>query len=331
MKKISWGVISTANIGMAKVIPAMQKGTYCQVNAIASRSLETAQKAAEKLSIDKAYGSYKDLLADGEIQAVYIPLPNHLHVPWIIECLKAGKHVLCEKPLTMNYADALFLQNEIKKYPGLKVMEAFMYRHHPQIIHTKKMITEGKIGPVRNMHAVFNYFNVNPDNIRNKADIGGGGLLDIGCYCISITRFFFGSEPLRVSGFVEYDPVMKIDRLASGLLEFDNGSATFSCSTQMADHQYAVVFGPKGKIELTNPFTPQANEKTSVTCTMDSDNIEKIEFEAVDQYTLQGDLFSKALLEENDIPTPLEDALANMKVIDAVFESAQKRAFVSLM
>jgi predicted dehydrogenase len=330
MNKVSWGVISTANIGVAKVIPAMQKGIYSAITAIASRKLQTAQAAAQKLNIPKAYGSYEELIADKDIQAVYIPLPNHLHVKWILESLGAGKHVLCEKPVTMNYKDALGLNEEIRKYPHLKVMEAFMYRHHPQIIHTKRMIREGKIGSVRNMHSVFNYYNDDPNNIRNMADIGGGGLLDIGCYCISITRHLFGEEPLRVAGYIDFDPRFKTDRLASAILEFKSGTATFTCSTQMADHKYAVVFGTKGKIELSNPFVPQADEKALIKYTNDSNKIENIEFEAVDQYTIQGDLFSKAIIENSRVFTPFEDALANMKVIDAVFESAKKGESVVL-
>jgi len=329
MTKIRWGIISTANIGMTKVIPAMQHGKYTEVTAISSRKLETAEEAAQKLKIPKAYGSYEKLLADNEIDAIYIPLPNHLHVQWIIKSLQAGKHVLCEKPVTMNYQDAVDLYNDIQKFPDLKVMEAFMYRHHPQIQHTKKLILEGAIGDLKNMHSIFSYHHVNPDNIRNKADIGGGGLLDIGCYCISISRFMFNDEPKRVSGAIQFDPNFKTDRLASAVLEFKNGTATLSCSTQLIHHQHALLFGDTGKIELPVPFTPQADEKTTLIKTADN-RVEEIEFDPVDQYTLQGDYFSKAILDDTDIPTPFKDAVANMRVIDAVFESAQKGTIIEI-
>ena len=329
MSKIKWGVISTANIGTAKVIPAMQRGTYSEIIAIASRNIATAQKAAQELKIAKAYGSYEEILADKEIDAIYIPLPNHLHVEWLLKSLQAGKHVLCEKPITMNYQDAQDLYKDIKKFPELKVMEAFMYRHHPHIQHTKKLILDGVIGELKNMHAVFTYYNVDPKNIRNMADIGGGGLLDIGCYCISISRFMFDAEPLRVNAVIDFDPEFKTDRLVSAVLEFEKGSSTFSCSTQLSHHQHALIFGTEGKIELRQPFTPQADEKTVIMKT-DSNGFEEIQFDAVDQYTLQGDYFSKAIIEDSEVFTPLEDALANMKVINAVIESARKGTSVEV-
>lgn len=329
MSKIKWGVISTANIGTGKVIPAMQRGKYSDVIAIASRNIASAQKAAKELKIAKAYGSYEEILTDKEVDAIYIPLPNHLHVKWLIKSLQAGKHVLCEKPITMNYQDALDLYEEVKKFPDLKVMEAFMYRHHPHIQQTRKLIRDGVIGDLKNMHAVFTYHNVDPTNIRNMADIGGGGLLDIGCYCISISRFMFDAEPLRVSSIIDFDPEFKTDRLVSAVLEFDKGSATFSCSTQLSHHQHTLIFGSKGKIELRQPFTPQADEKTFIIKT-DSNGLEEIEFDAVDQYTLQGDYFSKAIMDNTEVFTPLEDAIANMKVINAVFESARKGSAVEV-
>ena len=203
MKRIRWGVLSTARIGTETVIPAMQLGEYCTVAAIASRQLEKAQAAARKLDIKKAYGSYEELLSDPDIDAVYIPLPNHLHVPWTIKALNAGKHVLCEKPIGLSAAEAQKLLSVARKFPRLKVMEAFMYRHHPQWQWAKQKVNEGKIGEVRTIQSFFSYYNNDPDNIRNKADIGGGGLMDIGCYCISLSRFIFGAEPWRVCGIME--------------------------------------------------------------------------------------------------------------------------------
>ena len=330
MKKVKWGVLSTANIGVAKVIPAMQLGEYCDIVAISSRNFEKAKAAAEKLKIPKAYGSYEALIADDEIEAVYIPVPNHLHLELSIKALEAGKHVLCEKPIGMDAKEARYLLNTAKKYPGLKVMEAFMYRHHPQIIEIKKLIDDGVIGEVRNVHTVFTYHNIDPDNVRNKADIGGGGLLDIGCYCISMTRLLFDDEPKKISGFIEFDPEMKIDRLASAVLEFEKGTATFTCSTQIPFQQKAIISGEKGKIEFLIPFTPAPDEKPKVILHTEDETKEML-LEAQNHYTLQGDLFSKAILENTPVFTPLEDAVANMNVIDAVFESARTGASVAII
>src|SRR5262245_39611191 len=254
MPKVRWGVLSTANIGTQKVLPAMQRGQYCEIAAIASRDLAKAQAAAARLGIPKAYGSYEELLADPEIDAVYNPMPNHLHVPWSIKALEAGKHVLCEKPIALSSAQAQELVDAAKQYPALKVMEAFMYRHHPQWQRTKAIVSVGGIGSLRTIHSFFSYYNDDPTNIRNQSDIGGGGLMDIGCYNISLSRFIFGGEPQRVCGIVEYDPQLKTDRLASGMLDFGTGTATFTCSTQLANYQRVHIFGDKGRIEIEIPF-----------------------------------------------------------------------------
>lgn len=320
MKKISWGVLSTAKIGRQKVIPAMQKGKNSQVAAIASRDLGKAQKVARELGIPKAYGTYDELLADRDIEAIYIPLPNRLHVEWTIKSLQAGKHVLCEKPIAVNGREAEHLLHEAGKFPGLKVKEAFMYRHHPQWLKAREVVHGGAIGELKTLHSIFTYYNVDPNDVRNQFEIGGGGLLDIGCYCISVARFIFNGEPKRVCGTVDYDPHMKIDRLASGVLDFGNGTATFSCSTQTAHHQRVEVYGTLGNLEITVPFTPRPDE----TCRLihrTASKTKEILVEAHDQYTIQGDLFSQAIINDTPAPTPLADAVANMKVIDAVFAS----------
>ena len=322
MKKIRWGVLSTAKIAIEEVIPAMQLGEYCKFTAIASRQLEKAQAAARRLGIEKAYGSYEELLADCDVDAVYLPLPNHLHVPWAIKALKAGKHVLCEKPLGLNAAEAQELLEASRKFPRLKVMEAFMYRHHPQWQWAKKRVSEGKIGELRTIHSFFSYYNSDPNNIRNKADIGGGGLMDIGCYCISLSRFIFGAEPRRVCGIREEDPEMKIDRLTSGLLEFTNGTSTFTCATQLVPYQRVNIFGTKGRIEIEIPFNPPPDRSCKIWYGDDA-RIEEVILEICNQYTIQGDLFSRAVLEDREVPTPLEDAVANMQVIDALVRSAR--------
>ena len=329
MRKVKWGVLSTAKIGLKQVIPAMQKGLYSEISAIASRNDEAAQNAAEKMTIDKPYGSYEELLDDPTIEAVYIPLPNHLHVEWTEKCMQAGKHVLLEKPIGLNYQEAEQLLKIAGNYPKVKLMEAFMYRHHPQMVEVKRLIDDGTIGEVRSVFSTFTYYNNDPKDIRNQADIGGGGLLDIGCYCISIARFLFRSEPNRVSGSIEFDPRLKIDRLASGILDFEEGMSTFVCSTQLVNQQYARVLGTKGKIEIGTPFTPQPNEHAKIILDNGAKRKE-ITFEPCDKYTIQGDLFSIAILNDQDPPTPIEDGIANMKVIDAIFKSAESGKFISL-
>lgn len=329
MSKVSWGVLSTAKIGLEKVIPAMQKGEYISVNSIASRNLEKAKSAAKDLGIPKTYGTYEELLADKEIEAVYISLPNHLHVEWTIKSLQAGKHVLCEKPISLSYKEALYLESEIKKYPDLKVMEAFMYRHHPQWVTIKQIIKSGEIGELKTTHSIFTYYNVNPADIRNQAEIGGGGLLDIGCYCISASRYIFEDEPIKVAGSLEFDPKMKIDRLASGVLEFRNGNSTFMCSTQVPFFAKVEIFGTKGRIEIEKPFTPEPDKQSKIIVYKDSETKELIN-EPINQYTIQGDLFSQAILNNTDVPTPIEDAAANMKVIDGIFESAKENSWINI-
>jgi predicted dehydrogenase len=322
MKKIRWGVLSTAKIGTEKVIPAMQLGEYGKFTAIASRQLEKAQEAARWLGIEKAYGSYEELLADCDVDAVYLPLPNHLHVPWAIKALKAGKHVLCEKPIGLNAAEAQELLEASRKFPRLKVMEAFMYRHHPQWQWAKKRVSEGKIGELRTIQSFFSYYNSDPNNIRNKADTGGGGLMDIGCYCISLSRFIFGAEPRRVCSIREEDPEMKVDRLTSGILEFASGTSTFTCATQLVPYQRVNIFGTKGRIEIEIPFNPPPDRPCKI-WHGDDVSIEEVILEICNQYTIQGDLFSRAVLEDREVPTPLEDAVANMQVIDALVRSAR--------
>ena len=322
MKKVRWGVLSTAKIGTKKVIPAMQLGEYCKFTAIASRQLEKAQAAARRLGIEKAYGSYEELLADCDVDAIYLPLPNHLHVPWALKALKAGKHVLCEKPIGLNAAEAQELLEASRKFPRLKVMEAFMYQHHPQWQWAKKRVFEGKIGELRTIQSFFSYYNSDPNNIRNKADTGGGGLMDIGCYCISLSRFIFGAEPRRVCGIMEEDPEMKVDRLTSGILEFASGTSTFTCATQLVRYQRVNIFGTKGRIEIEIPFNTPPDQPCKIWHGDDA-RIEEVILGICNQYTIQGDLFSRAVLEGREVPTPLEDAVANMQVIDALARSAR--------
>src|SRR5215475_3826091 len=334
MNKVRWGILSTSNFAQTKVIPALLKCEHVEVAAIASRDRARAYEAAGKFGVPKAYGSYEELLADPEIEVIYNPAPNHLHVPWAIKALEAGKHTLCEKPIGLSAAEAMRLLDASKKYPELKVMEAFMYRHHPQWRRAKGLVEEGGVGVLRTIHSFFSYFNDNPDNIRNKPEIGGGGLMDIGCYNISLSRLIFGEEPRRVLGVFDYDKNFKTDRLASGILEFGHGdfghgTATFTCSTQLAPYQRANIFGDAGRIEIEIPFNAPPDRACRIWHATAA-GVEEITFDICDQYTIQGEEFSMAVINDTPVPTPLEDAVANMKVIEAVVESGRSDRWIEM-
>lgn len=322
MAKVRWGVLSTSDLALKQVIPAMQQGQYSEISAIASRSLALAQTAAARLGIPKAYGSYEELLADPDIDAIYNPLPNHLHVSWSIKALEAGKHVLCEKPIAMTAAEAQTLADAGKAHPNLKLMEAFMYRHHPQWQRAKQLVAQGKIGELRTVQTIFSYFLEDPNNIRNIAAVGGGAMMDIGCYAVSVPRFIFGAEPRRVTAIVEYDPRFKTDRLASAVLDFEIGTATFTCGTQLSPYQRVNILGTQGRIEIEIPFNAPKDRPCKIWHEHDG-QIEEITFETCNQYTLQGDMFSQAVLNNTPVFTPMEDAVANMQTIEAVLESAR--------
>jgi predicted dehydrogenase len=327
MSKLRFGVLSTARIGVEKVIPAMQRGSRTEVTAIASREPGRARAAAERLGIAHAYGSYEELLAAPTVDAVYIPLPNHLHVRWAIAALEAGKHVLVEKPIGLSAAEGQKLVDAAAAYPQLKVMEAFMYRHHPQWQRARQLVADGQIGELRTIQSFFSYYNNDARNIRNQVEAGGGGMADIGCYCVSLARFLFDAEPQRVMGWVEYDPEFQTDRLASGILDFGRGTSTFTCGTQLALFQRVNIVGTQGRVEIDIPF----NAPPDRPCTMRhqrGNQVEEIALEVCDQYTIQGDLFAGAVLDGHEVPTPLEDAVANMRVVEAVVTSSKAGTWV---
>lgn len=329
MKKVRWGILSTAKIGREKVIPAMQKGEFCDVVAIASRNKEAAQAEADRLNISKAYGSYEELLADKEVDAIYIPLPNDMHVEWAIKCLEANKHVLCEKPIGLTSQEAQQLLNVAKQKPHLKIMEAFMYRFHPQWKYAKKLVDDKVIGEVKTIQTFFSYYNVDPNNIRNKKEAGGGGMMDIGCYCVSFPRFIFEKEPAKVLGILELDPQLQTDRIASGILDFTNATSAFTCSTQLFPYQRVNILGTEGRIEIDIPVNAPSDLQTEIRHYSKAGS-GKIVFDPVDQYTLQGDVFSKCILENTPVPFGLEDAVNNMKVIEAVFKSSEEGKWITI-
>jgi len=323
VKKVRWGILSTANIGMEKVIPAIQQSAHSDVVAIASRDLAKAQQAADQLGIARAHGSYEALLADPEIDAIYNPLPNHLHVPMTVAATRAGKHVLCEKPIARTAAEAEGLRDCA---PGKLVMEAFMIRFHPQWLRAREIIRSGELGEVRSINALFTYFNDDAGNVRNQADIGGGGILDIGCYPVTAGRFLFESEPGRVLALVDRDPQFGTDRLATVVADFGAGrQLSFTCSTQSVGEQSLTVLGSKAKLAIAIPFNAPANERTAITvdtgAPFDGSLARREILPACDQYTEQAEAFALAVLGQATLPWSIDDAIASMKVIDAIFAS----------
>ena len=323
--KVRWGVLGVAKIATEKVIPAMQRGRWSTVTAIASRDRAKADAAARRLGLAKAYGSYEELLDDPEVDAIYVPLPNHLHVPWSARAAERGKHVLCEKPIAMSAAEARDLA-AVRDRTGVKIQEAFMVRTHPQWIATRALIRDGRIGAVRSILGSFSYYNDDATNIRNVPAFGGGGLMDIGCYLINTSRFIFDRPPDRVMGLIDRDARFGVDRTASMLLDFGDAHSVGTCSTQMAPYQRMQIFGTRGRIEIEIPFNAPPDRPCRILLDERGDvsgrGIEEIAFETCDQYTIQGDLFSKAVLDGTEVPVPLEDAIVNMECIEAVFRSA---------
>lgn len=323
---VRWGILGTAKIALEKVIPGMRGSALAQVVAIASRDLAKARAVAERLGIHRAYGSYQELIDDPDIEAIYNPLPNHLHVPWSIRAAEQGKHVLCEKPIALSAREALDLL-AARDRTGVKIGEAFMVRTHPQWLKVKEIVASGRIGELRLITGHFSYYRRDQSDIRSRVEWGGGALMDIGCYPITISRWLFGAEPTEVIGLIERDPEMQIDRLTSGLLRFERGQATFSCATQLVPYQTMQVFGTTGRIAVEIPFNAPPRDECRILVDDGSDltggAVETITFQPVDQYSAQADRFSEAIRGVGDVPVSLEDAIGNMAVIDALFRSAQ--------
>lgn len=326
IEPVSWGVLSTADIGVHKVIPAMLESEISRVDAIASRSLDMSEEAASGLGIPRAYGSYEELLADPDIEAVYIPLPNHLHSEWTEASARAGKHVLCEKPLAMTSAAAQQM-TEVCERAGVLLMEAFMYRLHPQWVKVTELIRGGAIGDIRSVQAVFSYFNDDPADIRNIPEVGGGALYDIGCYAVNTARMVFGSEPTEVKGSVMRDETFGTDIVTSALLDFDGRHATFVCSTQMEHDQRVVIHGTTGRIVVEIPFNIPPDRPVRVLQIAGgeppvSPGVEVHEIPLANAYTVQADAFSRAVRSGGPVPTPPDDAVANLEVIERIFADA---------
>ena len=322
---VRWGILGAANIAVKKVVPGMQGSALAHVVAIASRDIGKARAAADLLGIPRAYGSYQELIDDPEIEAIYNPLPNHLHVPWSIRAAERGKHVLCEKPIALTAREARELL-EVRDRTGVQIGEAFMVRTHPQWVKVKEIVASGRIGELRLISGHFSYYRRDPDDIRSRVEWGGGALMDIGCYPITISRWLFGAEPTEVVGLIERDPDMQIDRLTSGLLRFEKGQATFSCATQLVPYQTMQIYGTTGRIAVQIPFNAPPRDESRIFVDDGRDlaggGIETITFPPVDQYRVQADRFSEAIRGVGVVAS-LEDAVGNMAVIDALFRSAE--------
>lgn len=329
MKKLRWGVLSTAKIARTKVIPAIQTSLTGEVVAIASRDLSKTRDITTPLGIKRAYGSYEELLADPNIDAIYNPLPNHMHVPYSIAALEAGKHVLCEKPLGLDTADAQKLLDAANAHPNLVTMEAFMYRFHPQWQLVKRWIDEGAIGKVRHIHSHFAYNNQDKSNIRNIPEWGGGALMDIGCYCISLSRFLLNAEPQRVMGQITPYEGFDVDCFVSGMLDFGSALSSFTAATKSEPEQYVDIHGEHGQIRLLIPFNPPSDSITQVHLKRDGKLAVHTQLPC-DHYRIMTDAFADAVLNDKPVPTPLDDAIANMKIIDAIFASAKNSQWISL-
>lgn len=327
---IRWGFLNTSKIAREKLLPAIKKAAHADLVAIGSSDIAKAKALANQFDIPKVYGSYEEILSDKDIDAVYISLPNHLHVEWAIKSLQAGKHVLCEKPIGLNEQDARKLEKAAKAYPNLLVMEAFMYRFHPQWIFAKDLVERGELGEVKVIQSFFSYNNQDPNNIRNKVEIGGGGLMDIGCYCVSLSRHIFGDEPNSVIAQMQRHPDLKTDVVTSGMLTFEKGISTFTCSTQLIPYQRVNIFGDKGRLEIEIPFNATPDEKSYVKV-FRSNGVEEVMINPVDQYTLQFDSFSSAISGNEQLKYDINDAIANMRVIDKLFESAAKGEWIRFL
>ena len=329
---IKWGVLSTAKIGIKQVIPAMQNGKHSQIEAIASRNFKKAQDTADLLGIPKAYGSYEELLAAPDIQAIYIPLPNHMHHTWIKKCIEAGKHVLCEKPLLLESSQIAELK-ELQETSGLIIGEAFMVLHQTRWQRVRELVQSGSLGKFISGQSIFSYFNTDSANIRNIPEYGGGGVYDIGCYPTVLSRFVLGEEPIKVSAFVENDPDFGVDRLASVILQYPSGPITFTVATQMVPFQTFQFFGDQKMIEVNIPFnTPDFRAMTIRVNSGDIHEHPQVaeSFSPENHYTKQGDAFSRAILFKEPFLGSLDNAEKNMKVLEAIFTSAKEGRWVEV-
>jgi predicted dehydrogenase len=327
VRALRWGILSTASIATVKVIPGIQRAERCEVVAIASRDADRARAAADALGIARTHASYEGLLANPDVDAVYIPLPNHLHAEWTIAAARAGKHILCEKPLAMTAADAERMVEACDR-EGVRLMEAFMYRQHPSWVAVRELLAAGRIGRLQAVQSWFSYYNDDASNIRNILAFGGGALFDIGCYCVNLSRMLFGGEPRDVSASIVRDPASGVDVITSAILAFDDGVAAFTCSTRAEDDQHVDAYGTDGRISVGIPFNIPPDRPTQVFLARGGEppvapDIETFTFEPADPYTVEAARFAAAVLDGEPVPVAPADAVANLRVIERIFAAAR--------
>ena len=320
--KLRWGVLSTADIGLQKTLPGLQRSERGEVAAIGSRDQGRAQKAADELGIPRAYGSYEELLADPDIDAVYNPLPNHLHARWTLEAARAGKHVLCEKPLAMDVEEAQGMIDGCRE-AGILLGEGFMYRLHPQWVRVREILAAGTLGDIHAVQVMFTYNNNDPDDIRNQPEMGGGGLMDIGCYCIDVARMVMGGvEPTGGSGLVRVDPDFGTDVLATAILSFEGDRhASFTCATRSSSDQRVHILGSEAHLTVEVPFNAPPDQQLRLLLSDgwpgNEPTVELIP--AADQYALEGDAFAAAVLDGADLGwLAPESGLEDLRILTAL-------------
>ncbi len=339
MKTTSWGILGAARIAKKRLVPALAASNHCRAYAIASRDASRAREAADELGIPVSYGSYEELLADDTVDIIYNPLPNTMHVDWSIRALEAGKHVLCEKPIASDSGEVRRLL-AARDRSGKTVVEAFMVRFHPQWWRVMELLAEGRIGTLTSFHGHFSYMNTDESNIRNRTDVDGGALLDIGCYMVTFSRLVFGGEPRSVQALVNRDPDFGTDCLTSALLEYPprgeqpGGHATFTASTQQVPHQVVQLVGTEGRIEVDVPVNITEDMPGRIRIddgsALDRSGVSVEEIQGADQFTLQADAFAECSVGGAPPEWPLEDAVANAAVIEAIFRSAEEGRAVTL-
>lgn len=329
MTPVRWGILGVSVHYRLRVHNPLQTAEGVQLTGIASRSLDRAREAAERFGIPKFYGSYEELLEDPEIEAVYIPLPNTMHTEWVRKAADHGKHILCEKPFSMS-AEETERTIAYAREKGVKVMEAFMYKLHPQWRHAKALVGAGEIGEVQAVHVFFGYNNPDPTNIRNQLEMGGGAVPDIGCYAVSSSRLMMGKEPKRVVSLITRDPELGTDVLSSAILDFGGGArANITVGTQVFLQQHVQVFGSAGYLSIEVPFNTFPDVPGRVTV-INGIGKRVVETEVNDMYRIEFEEFSRAVRKGTPVPVDPADAVANQKVLDALYASEEKGGWVEV-